>query len=231
MRDDIILMKEKVIEMIAEKETKQKICEFLNCRITTLNSYLIKWDIVYKGKRGGSYSSSFARNINCYLSNKTKITSHRLKIKLIKCGLKEHKCENCELTEWLGDLIPIELHHIDGNRFNNNLDNLQILCPNCHSKTDNNSGKGQKKFKKNIKPYKNKKCDCGIDICGVSSLCKDCYDKKQQKQERPNYETLIKEIKELGYKGTGKKYNVSDNAIRKWRNNYEKSLPLIPSHI
>lgn len=46
-------------------------------------------------------------------------------------------CEKCELSIWLGEQISIELHHIDGNRTNNNLSNLQLLCPNCHSFTDN----------------------------------------------------------------------------------------------
>lgn len=59
-------------------------------------------------------------------------------------GLKPHlikrrglKCENCELTEWENCSIPLEVHHIDGNRTNNNLNNLQLLCCNCHALTDN----------------------------------------------------------------------------------------------
>lgn len=70
----------------------------------------------------------------------------KLHYRLIKEGYKEHKCECCGLTEWLGNPIPLELHHIDGNNHNHNLDNLKLLCPNCHSMTDN--------FKsKNIKHY------------------------------------------------------------------------------
>ena len=53
--------------------------------------------------------------------------------KLLKENIKERKCESCGLTEWKGEEIPLELHHIDGNHFNNDLDNLQLLCPNCHS--------------------------------------------------------------------------------------------------
>ena len=50
-------------------------------------------------------------------------------------NLRGRKCENCGLTEWLGQPINLEVHHKDGNRSNNELTNLQLLCPNCHSYT------------------------------------------------------------------------------------------------
>ena len=59
-------------------------------------------------------------------------------------NIREHKCEKCGLTEWLGEKIPLEVHHIDGNRRNNQESNLILLCPNCHSLTDNFRGKGIK---------------------------------------------------------------------------------------
>ena len=68
-----------------------------------------------------------------------------MKKRLIKEGIKKEKCENCNLDTWLGEQIPTELHHIDGNSSNNNLSNLQILCPNCHHKTDNFRNKKIKK--------------------------------------------------------------------------------------
>lgn len=46
-----------------------------------------------------------------------------------------HKCESCELTEWLGNQIILELEHCDGNNQNNVKENLKLLCPNCHSLT------------------------------------------------------------------------------------------------
>ena len=60
----------------------------------------------------------------------------KLKNRLLAAGLKENKCECCGLTEWNGKSINMELHHIDGNRFNHRLENLILLCPNCHSQTD-----------------------------------------------------------------------------------------------
>ena len=71
--------------------------------------------------------------------------SARLLRKLIKSGYKESKCEVCGITEWQGKPISMCLHHIDGNHDNNSIDNLQVLCPNCHSQTDNYAGKKLKK--------------------------------------------------------------------------------------
>lgn len=87
-------------------------------------------------------------NLEDILSNKVPCQSNRLKWKLIDAGYKEHKCENCGLSEWLGNPIPIELHHVDGDNSNNKLDNLKIICPNCHTLTDNYRWKGARNDKK-----------------------------------------------------------------------------------
>ena len=57
--------------------------------------------------------------------------------------LRGHQCECCKLTTWLEQPINLELHHCDGDKSNNELDNLQLLCPNCHSYTPNWRGKGR----------------------------------------------------------------------------------------
>jgi hypothetical protein len=62
--------------------------------------------------------------------------SHRLKMRLLKEGLKEEKCESCGLKEWLGEKIPLELDHINGDKADNTFENLRILCPNCHALTE-----------------------------------------------------------------------------------------------
>ena len=56
-------------------------------------------------------------------------------------ALRGHQCENCHNSEWIGQKIPLEVHHIDGDRMNNELTNLQLLCPNCHALTDNYRGR------------------------------------------------------------------------------------------
>lgn len=65
--------------------------------------------------------------------NSTCVKSNVLKEKLIREGYKENKCENCGITTWFGTDIVLELHHKNGNHYDNDLSNLQILCPNCHS--------------------------------------------------------------------------------------------------
>lgn len=65
------------------------------------------------------------------------ISSYVLKKQLLKLNYKDHICENCNNSEWMGKEIPLELHHINGNRFDNRIENLKMLCPNCHALTDN----------------------------------------------------------------------------------------------
>lgn len=84
-------------------------------------------------------------NTKDYLSNKKEIPSFRLKLRLLNDNLLQPACSNCKLTVWLNNKIPLELDHIDGNRFNNNLNNLRLLCPNCHALTPNYRGKNKGK--------------------------------------------------------------------------------------
>ena len=84
------------------------------------------------------------RSIEYYLTENSHHQSHKLKGRLITEGLKEHKCECCGITEWNGKPAPIELDHINGNHHDNRLENLRILCPNCHAQTDTYRGKNKK---------------------------------------------------------------------------------------
>lgn len=59
----------------------------------------------------------------------------KLRVRLIQEGIKHHKCESCGIEEWMGSKISLELDHINGIRTDHRLDNLRILCPNCHSQT------------------------------------------------------------------------------------------------
>ena len=72
--------------------------------------------------------------------------SSKLKHRLLKEGVKFNVCECCGLSEWQGVPISLEIHHINGNNRDNRIENLQLLCPNCHALTDNYRGryKGRK---------------------------------------------------------------------------------------
>lgn len=62
-------------------------------------------------------------------------------IKKVLLNIRPYMCEICKCTEWMGSPIPLVVHHIDGDHLNNEFDNLQLLCPNCHAQTDNYCGK------------------------------------------------------------------------------------------
>ncbi len=109
------------------------------------NKYVkeLKLDTSHFTKQGWSKGKTIGPKvpIEIYLNNEKPIGSNSLKEKLLKFGLLKRQCSLCQNIEWFGKAIPIELHHIDGNNKNNNLANLQILCPNCHTFTDNYRGK------------------------------------------------------------------------------------------
>jgi transposase len=64
-----------------------------------------------------------------------------LKQRLLQAGLKDGSCERCGISEWLGQPLSVTLHHVNGDRFDNRVQNLKLLCPNCHSQTDNYAGR------------------------------------------------------------------------------------------
>ena len=66
---------------------------------------------------------------------------NHLKQRLFDAGIKARTCESCGLTEWRGRNVPLSLHHVNGDRYDNRLENLQILCANCHGQTDTWAGR------------------------------------------------------------------------------------------
>ena len=148
MRDDILNKKEDILRWIEENQSKAYICRELKCKPETLNSYLNKMNIEYAGNMGGKGKkiSNKYKTAEEYLKS-TCVTSYKLKEKLIKEGIKENKCEICGVDHWNGVKLPLELHHKDGNHYNNDFDNLQILCPNCHAIQPGNSGKNIGNYK------------------------------------------------------------------------------------
>ncbi|UDY22983.1 HNH endonuclease signature motif containing protein [Nocardioides sp. Kera G14] len=85
------------------------------------------------------------RRLEDYLSNRHRVGSHQLRLRLISEGVFEAKCNRCGLTEWLGRPIALELEHRDGNPDNNALENLELLCPNCHAQTSTYRGRNIKR--------------------------------------------------------------------------------------
>ena len=143
MRTDILNRKDDILQWITEGQSKAFICRQLDCKQDTLNRYLEKMGINYEGNQSGKGQPKRMPEMSLeeYLSQSIDIQSNKVRTKLLEEGYKEYKCECCGLTTWLGQPIPLELHHIDGNRNNNTLENYQLLCPNCHAFTDSYRGK------------------------------------------------------------------------------------------
>jgi Zn finger protein HypA/HybF involved in hydrogenase expression len=148
----------------------------------------------------------------------------RIKYKLINNYNWKYECSNCKLSEWMKQKIPLEIDHINGIHTDNRIENLRLLCPNCHALTDTYKSKNikNKQHSKNIK--ENNKCiDCNKEIWNTSIRCVDCHLINSRKVIRPSYEQLLEDKMTMDMVKIGVKYGVCDKTIRKWLKNYEKN--------
>ena len=241
MRTDILERKDEILQWIAEEQPKCYMCQQLRCKQETLNTYLTKMGIEYAGQQSkkGQYKGGNAYlPAQHYLENNVPISSHKLKQKLIRDGLKTNCCEICGASTWQGVPLPLELHHKDNNHYNNNLDNLIILCPNCHSVQPGNSGANSGKYVAGLEqadnahlecapisgmgssPISNTKVntciDCGKEISKNDIRCKSCAISFRQLTNKPSREVLKMLIRNNSFVEIGRQFQVSDNAVRKW---------------
>ena len=94
-------------------------------------------------KRNYMYQNNTALPLEKILIKDSEYNRTKLKTRLVKEGLKEYKCECCGISEWNGKPLTLQLHHINGIHNDNRLSNLQLLCPNCHSQTENFGTRGR----------------------------------------------------------------------------------------
>lgn len=153
-----------------------------------------------------------------------------LKRRLYETGLKQRKCELCGLGEnWRGGHMALILDHINGIANDNRLENLRIVCPNCAATLDTHCGR---KNKLDVQP---RSClHCGAEfipryashrycsqICGTHSKGPTRPKPETRKVIRPTYEQLMEDARTMSFVAIGRKYGVSDNAVRKWIGWYE----------
>lgn len=156
-------------------------------RITDLGLDIPEYNYYGSGVQKRKVSDDEAFSINSTYSRQ------KLKHRIIQDGLLKYECADCGNTgKYNGQPLSLHLDHINGINNDNRLENLRFLCPNCHSQTETYAGKANKRIKVKVKK------------------------ERPRKVERPNIDTLLNEVKQIGYSATGRKYGVSDNAIRKW---------------
>ena len=200
----------------------------------TINKYIGLYNIDishFEYKRRNQFLKINMESI--LIENSKYSSSNHLKNRLYEEGLKEKKCELCgQGEEWNGNHMSLILDHINGIYNDNRIENLRIVCPNCNATLDTHC-KGNKKkvipdYLKNLN--KISFCDkCGIELKNITknNLCKKCYNIKQRKVERPDLIIILEDVKKLGYEGTGRKYGVSGNNIKKWIKRYGEIPPRI----
>ncbi len=138
--------------------------------------------------------------------HKDRIHSYLIRRALIESGI-DYICKICgQLPFWNNEELVLQVDHIDGNRTNSIQSNLRFLCPNCHTQQLNKS--------------LGHKCEnCNKKITNKARWCLVCQHQfriKKRKVDRPSLEILLNDVEKLGYRATGRKYGVSDNAVRKW---------------
>jgi hypothetical protein len=154
-----------------------------------------------------------------------------LKQRLYDEGLKEARCELCGQDDnWHGKKMGLILDHANGVRNDNRLENLRIICPNCAATLDTHCGR---KNRESVVPRNCLRCDRSFvpkypEQRYCSSACGSRWDRtgrkrpQSRKVERPPHQHLLREVNRLGYLAVGRKYGVSDNAVRKWLRQYER---------
>ena len=148
-RTDILDHLEEIQIWIEEGQSKAYMARQLQCSPNTIARFLQKQGIEYVGNQSGKgiprKTNGNEMTLEEYLTNSKDIQTSKIRKKILKEGIKPHRCEYCGNKEWMGMPIPLELHHKDGNRNHNELSNYELLCPNCHAFTDSYRGKNSRK--------------------------------------------------------------------------------------
>lgn len=144
------------------------------------------------------------------VENSSYCNTKGLKIKLIRNKILEYSCEKCgNKGMWMEEKLTLQIEHKNGNNKDNRLENLCFLCPNCHSQTKTYAGR-------NSGAKKNRICiNCKGSTKGKGKICLQCVYKNQPKKFSVTKKELENLVKKYPFTTIGKKFGVSDNAVRK----------------
>ena len=98
-------------------------------------------------RRGDVEPRPRARDLESLLRSESPGVRGALKRKLLEVGELVYACEWCEVTEWRGRAVSLQLHHVNGDGSDHRRSNLLLLCPNCHSQTDNYAGRNARRHR------------------------------------------------------------------------------------
>jgi hypothetical protein len=154
-----------------------------------------------------------------------------LKARLFKQGLKARACEVCGQSEiWRGRRMSLILDHRNGVADDNRLENLRIVCPNCAATLDTHCGR-QNRLEREPRLCLHCREEFMPAYASQGYCSRHCAIHRKRdvrprpdarKVERPPHNHLVREIRALGFAATGRRYGVSDNAVRKWLRAYER---------
>ena len=138
-----------------------------------------------------------------------------LKRRLLKEGLIENICSECgQGSDWKGKPLVMVLDHINGINNDHRVENLRMLCPNCNSQQDTFAGRN------NAVLNLSRICECGNKKMKDAGHCRSCEQITRRRVKRPSKEKLKEEMGNSSLSALGRKYGVSDNAVRKWAKAY-----------
>ena len=127
---------DEIIEAIDNSDSMSQAADSLGLAFSTFKRYATKlglYDPLVDRSGKGTYKVK--KQLSDVFSGKVHMVTHQLKTRLIREGYLEYKCNECGINEWNGNRLGLELDHISGVRSDNSLENLRLLCPNCHSQT------------------------------------------------------------------------------------------------
>jgi ribosomal protein S27AE len=202
--------------------------------IQVLRKHSALWGIAadhfdpYNAVRGSGLQRR--RPLEEILVQRSTFARNHLKERLYDAGLKRPTCELCGQGEvWHGHVMGMILDHVNGVSDDNRLENLRIVCPNCAATLETHCAKTRRLVRAERECIR-----CGATFrpkyanqrycsrqCGRRWYRAGVPRPDARKVDRPPYPQLLREVQALGFSATGRRYGVSDNAIRKWIRAYE----------
>jgi hypothetical protein len=200
----------------------------------TLKKYATQWRIPtdhfdpHTGQRRAALSQAFPLE-EILVANST-YPRGKLKRRLLRAGLKRPFCEMCGQGEnWRGRHMSLILDHVNGVSDDNQLENLRMVCPNCAATLDTHCGRNIPRERtcagcgQQFTPHTMQHRYCSQECWGRVAV--EMYRGREhpnaRRVPRPSYDQLMEDVKSMSMVAVGRKYGVSDNAVRKWIRWYE----------